>query len=827
MTVRVADRDPGRVREPRRVLVLSADIGGGHHATGRALEAAVRARWPGVEIEWVDTLDVMRAGPAFRTIYRTNVQWTPWLYDFFYGQIERRRWFARSAKWVTSVWAGLRLAPVLDRIAPDLILSTYPLGSGGLAWLRRHGRLDVPVGAWISDFAPHPFWVYDALDLHVVMHAACVPLAQRAEPGARVVPPAALPVPAVFAPGDAGSARAALGLRDAELTVLVSCGVYGFGAVEQAVDVLLGRGDARVQVVVVCGRNAGLQRRLERRPEAGGRLTVLGWTDHMPELTRAADVVVTNAGGATALEALASGRPVVMFRPIAGHGRANAAAMAQAGVAVVCRTGEELAVEVGRLLDEPVHRRRLQRAALATATGGTPAEDVARLLTIRPSGPSATVPPASVPLSSTDALFAAVDSARVPQHVAALALFRPDREPVTAAAIGNAMAATVPVRPWLTWRLERSAGRRPRWLTGGGPPVELPVRPAQYVRGDPTERFDRFVSRPLPDAAPPWEVQVDGGWPDGRTAMLIRAHHAFGDGLAILDAFTGILTRCPSADPVAALTGGPDAGRRQTDDGPDDGGWRPTAAQLARLVRGLVSLARAGAAPPTALHARRSGGRPSRHAFLRLPMDRVRAARSAAGVGTSSLLIGLVAEAVHRFLAERGTPSPSGTVRAMVPRTRRVALGVDGPGNRTAALRVDLPVGPLPAGERVRRTEDVLGAALAHDQPVATAAVVSAAARLPARLHRPVARWLYRSTWLDLIVSVIPGPRMPLWFGSARVEEAYAVLPLAEGVGLAVGIMSWGPAFTVAVTWDPVLLPDGHRLVTLLDHSLDAFGGPP
>jgi UDP-N-acetylglucosamine:LPS N-acetylglucosamine transferase len=822
MSVRAAEHRPGSAGELRRVLVVSADIGGGHHATGRALEAAVRARWPAAEVEWTDTLEVMRAGPAFRAIYRANVQWTPWLYDFFYGQIERHRWFARSAKWVTSVWAGVRLAPVLERIAPDLILSTYPLGSGGLAWLRRRGRLDVPVGAWISDFAPHPFWVHDALDLHVVMHAACVPLALRAEPAARVVPPAALPVPAVFAPGDAASARAALGLRDAPLTVLVSCGVYGFGAVEQAVDVLLVNGDGRVQVVAVCGRNSGLQRRLERRPEAGERLVVLGWTDAMPQLTRAADVVVTNAGGVTALEALASGRPVVMFRPIAGHGRANAAAMAAAGVAVVCRTGGELAEEVRRLLDEPAHRRRLQRAALATATGGTPAEDVERLLTVPRHRPA-------VPLSSTDALFALVDSARVPQHVAALALLRPRGAPVTARDIRDAMTATVPVRPWLTWWLDVNAGRRPCWRSGGGGgdgrggPVELPVGPARYVEGGAAERFERFVSRPLPAGAPPWEVQVDEGWPDGRTAMLIRAHHAFGDGLAILDAFTGILTRSPSPDPIAALAAPVARGAREARAREP----RPGAAQAFRLVRGLVSLARAGAAPPTALHARRSGGRPSRHAFLVLPLVRVRAARSAAGVGTSTLLVGLVAEALHRFLTGRGTPSPSNTVRAMIPRTRRVGVPVDGPGNRTAALRVDLPVGPMPTGERMRRTGGVLAAALRQDQPIATAAVVAAAARLPVRLHRTVARWLYRSTWLDLMVSVIPGPPTPRWFGSACMEEAYAVLPLAEGVGLALGIMSWSSVVTVALTWDPVLLPDGQRLVALLEQSLDAFGELP
>jgi UDP-N-acetylglucosamine:LPS N-acetylglucosamine transferase len=86
---------------------------------------------------------------------------------------------------------------------------------------------------------------------------------------------------------------------------------------------------------------------------------VLGWTDRMPEITRAADVVVTNAGGATSLEALACHRPVLMFKPIAGHGIANARAMATAGVAELCDDGDALAAALRRLLADDALRDRL------------------------------------------------------------------------------------------------------------------------------------------------------------------------------------------------------------------------------------------------------------------------------------------------------------------------------------------------------------------------------------------------------------------------------------------------------------------------------------
>ena len=47
---------------PERVLIVSANMGEGHNATGRALDEAVRARWPGVDVRWLDTLDVMGRG---------------------------------------------------------------------------------------------------------------------------------------------------------------------------------------------------------------------------------------------------------------------------------------------------------------------------------------------------------------------------------------------------------------------------------------------------------------------------------------------------------------------------------------------------------------------------------------------------------------------------------------------------------------------------------------------------------------------------------------------------------------------------------------------
>ena len=80
---------------------------------------------------------------------------------------------------------------------------------------------------------------------------------------------------------------------------------------------------------------------------------MLGWADGTAGLTAAADVVVNNAGGVTAHEALACGCTLVMFRPIRGQGRESAAALARTGVARCCADPEELTRVLGVFARDP------------------------------------------------------------------------------------------------------------------------------------------------------------------------------------------------------------------------------------------------------------------------------------------------------------------------------------------------------------------------------------------------------------------------------------------------------------------------------------------
>jgi UDP-N-acetylglucosamine:LPS N-acetylglucosamine transferase len=352
---------------PDRVLIVSGAMGEGHDAAGRALAAAVEKLWPGTVVDRVDVLAAMGggAGSLFRRIYAGSVEHWPWGYERFYSTLWGWRWFARAAKRFIGRWTGRSLEPVLARYRPDLVVSTFPMASSGLEWLRRHRSLSVRTGAWICDFAPHPSWVHEGLDLNLVMHDVAVGPALAAVPGAEVAV-SAPPVSAWFRPSSRRTARHRLDLPDAALCAVVSCGSLGFGAVGDTVEELLA-GHPRWRVLVVSGHNERQRTELAARFGGERRVRVLGWVENMAELMTAADLVVTNAGGATALEALMCGRAVVLHNPIAGHGRANAALLADAGLVRVCAKPCELTDMAGYLAQDRRGLAALESHALRYA----------------------------------------------------------------------------------------------------------------------------------------------------------------------------------------------------------------------------------------------------------------------------------------------------------------------------------------------------------------------------------------------------------------------------------------------------------------------------
>ena len=341
------------------VLIVSGDIGQGHEAVARAVHTTVTRDRPDCDVRVAEAFARMGhgSGPVFRWLFEFAVQWTPLLQEAWYAAVTRSRlvrWFYRE---VMGAWVARALAADLAGEPTDVVVSTHQLATAGLAWLRRRGRLDARIVAAICDFAPHAYWTYPGVDEYLVLDDLAREPTRAMDPGAAVTVRSPL-VGAPFGPvGDdeARAARRALDLPDDALVVVVTAGSLGLGGVAGAVRAALAA-DPRCHVVALCGRDDRARTRLRAlraRTGAGTRLRVPGWVDDVPTLLAAADVVVNNSGGATAQEALACGRTLVIYQPLPGHGRDSAGLLEAAGLARTCRRPRALTRLLRRWVADP------------------------------------------------------------------------------------------------------------------------------------------------------------------------------------------------------------------------------------------------------------------------------------------------------------------------------------------------------------------------------------------------------------------------------------------------------------------------------------------
>ncbi|WP_243716172.1 MGDG synthase family glycosyltransferase [Actinomadura darangshiensis] len=324
-------------------------MGAGHDAVAGELARRLTPR--DVEVSVLDVLDLvpLRLGHGLRHTYELSIRTAPWLYEATY-----RAFFVSPRPPPASPLTALiadRLERRVRELPPDAVVSTFHLAAQAAGRLRQQHRLDAPSIVLVTDFAVHRMWLHPGNDRYLcpderVARAVAERMGRPATGHAPVVRPEFLRT------DDGGRLRAAIGARPGERVVLISAGAWGVGRVIETAEGLAASG--RYLPVVMCGRNQRLRARVLRE----GIGHALGWRDDMADLMAGAYALIDNAAGMTCREAFACGLPVVSYRPIPGHGRDGAQAMARDGLSSFAGSPAELVEALDRLQDETTRRAR-------------------------------------------------------------------------------------------------------------------------------------------------------------------------------------------------------------------------------------------------------------------------------------------------------------------------------------------------------------------------------------------------------------------------------------------------------------------------------------
>lgn len=349
-----------------RILILFSDTGGGHRAAARALTDALKLLDPSCVVTVADPL--IGQGPTIvrrlASLYSPMIRRSRAAWGALYHSSNTKATFAA----IRAVFGpGVRkvVMHLLKQNDPDVVLSVHPLlNHVAHQAIRRSGRHRglMTVITDLVDF--HRGWTFSQADLVIAPTEAARKVALRRRVPADRIKLLGLPVDLRFrppAPGEKRALRRRFGLDEQRFTILVVGGAAGVGHLASQVR-LLAMDPHPWQLVVVCGRNEKLRRRLWEFQFSTPAL-ILGFIDYMPELMRACDVVVTKAGPGAIAEALATGLPLIITSFLPGQESPNVDFAVKSGFGAYAPREEDLLDEVRVLAEGGPTWREMSRKA--------------------------------------------------------------------------------------------------------------------------------------------------------------------------------------------------------------------------------------------------------------------------------------------------------------------------------------------------------------------------------------------------------------------------------------------------------------------------------
>ena len=311
-----------------KVAIFHAEAGYGHKKVALMIEKALRAAGlPEKEVKVFDALELTSAHfrYSYPAIYFNAVKWIPKLWGWFYEVLDHDRIypFLRPVRSCLNRLEGREWIAWVRKENPEWVVCCHFFTAEVFSRARKERFIQSKVLTVITDFAPHTFWVHEGSDYYWVMtEEAKTELIRRGIPAARITA-GGIPVDPAFKP--AGRKQEILreqGLENGRLTLLLTSGSFGLSPMDEILRAMEPFKD-RVQAMCVTGNNKELKSKLEAM-SFPFPVKIFGFVNFMPELMEAADLLVAKTGGATSVESLAKGLPLVIFQPIPGQETRNA-----------------------------------------------------------------------------------------------------------------------------------------------------------------------------------------------------------------------------------------------------------------------------------------------------------------------------------------------------------------------------------------------------------------------------------------------------------------------------------------------------------------------
>jgi 1,2-diacylglycerol 3-beta-galactosyltransferase len=345
------------------ILFLFSDTGGGHRS---ATEAVIEA----LHLEFGERIQAVMVD-IFKEYAPLPLNRIPQLYPHMVRA--PRAWglgfrlsdgYRRSHLMTAGAWPYVRnrIRKLVQQHASDLVVSVHPLAISPV--LKALGANRPPFITLVTDLvSTHALWYDRRTDLCLVPTQMA---RQRAlEFGLRPdqVQVVGLPVADDFChpAADKKLLRARLGWPEALPVILLVGGGEGMGPLGE-ISEAIAAAHLPVALAIITGRNKDLKAHLEAR-KWDGPTFIYGFMRNMPDLMRAADVLVTKAGPGTISEAFNAGLPLILYSRLPGQEDGNVTYVTARGAGVWAPKPEKVVATIKTWLKHPEERQKATEAS--------------------------------------------------------------------------------------------------------------------------------------------------------------------------------------------------------------------------------------------------------------------------------------------------------------------------------------------------------------------------------------------------------------------------------------------------------------------------------
>jgi processive 1,2-diacylglycerol beta-glucosyltransferase len=303
-----------------RVLILSCDTGEGHNSAGKAVKEYIEQQDDEAVMLDMMLLNGRKTSRVVGGAYVKLVKYFPHVFGFVYrlGRMISSKNRKSPVYYMCSL-LGKKLKAYLDENDFDVIVTPHLYPAETLTYLKKKGWLTQKVAAIATDYTCIPFWEETDCDYYVLGHEELIDeFEQRGVPREKLLG-WGIPVRPCFLENiDKTQARKRCGLSEKLKIYLVMGGSMGFGKIQLFVMGLASQLGSDEGIVVICGSNQKLEKRLRKELHGKKNVRILGFTNQVSDYMAACDVIFTKPGGLSSTEAAVRRIPMVHTSPIPG-----------------------------------------------------------------------------------------------------------------------------------------------------------------------------------------------------------------------------------------------------------------------------------------------------------------------------------------------------------------------------------------------------------------------------------------------------------------------------------------------------------------------------